>query len=80
MDMGPYVYIAYYQRGRITHDEVLCRHHFDDMNALGVYSGTQSTGSAIDIKPWKGEPQCSQCDTVDDIRPGQEAQRSAPRD
>lgn len=54
------VYVRYLTRGRVTHDEVLCRRCHDTMAAQGAFD-ERAPGQRIDVRPWTGDDECWQC-------------------
>ncbi len=58
-----HVHVQYFDRGRLYHDEVLCRAHYDEMRDAGAFEVylRDRYRHTLDITPWAHEPRCSRC-------------------
>ncbi len=63
LDRATYVHVIYRDRGRVIHDEVLCRRCLEELAHAGAFDPTfDRHGKQTTLEPWHGEPRCSGCE------------------
>lgn len=70
-----YIYVCYLDRGRITHDEVLCRACYDLLEARGAFDESKlARGKSIQIHPSTAR-ECNACDGTGLVLPTEQVRR-----
>lgn len=65
LDRATYVHVIYRDRGRIVHDEVLCRRCFEELERAGAFTKpAHRRGRQTEVVAWHGEPRCAGCEAA----------------